>query len=90
MSGTAGQGPEPRKTVAAETPREAIHIRLGSFALIFALVIAAISAAAGVIVVTIIFAVVALAAIVYMAVWIRRRGAPVASDGSKGPRSSPR
>jgi hypothetical protein len=68
--------------VATETPRDAIHIRLGSFVLIFALVIAAIAAAAGVIILAIVCAVVALGAIGYMAVWIRRRGAQVASEGS--------
>jgi hypothetical protein len=56
-------------------PRDAVHIRVAAVVFIVALIAAAAATAGNVLPVMIIAAVVALAAIIHMTVWIRRRGA---------------
>jgi hypothetical protein len=65
--------PEDRKRAAAQVPRDAVHIRVASVVFIVALIVAAAATATNVTAVAIIAGVVALAAIIYMTVWIRRR-----------------
>jgi hypothetical protein len=88
MTETPEQRSATGKPMVAETPRDMIHIRLGSFVLIFALAIGAIAAAAGVIVLSIICAVVALIAAVDIIIALRRRAArtmPGEYGSSPGP-----
>jgi hypothetical protein len=56
-------------------PRDAVHIRVAAVVFVVALIVAAVATAGKVLAVAIVAGVVALAAVIHMTVWIRRRGA---------------
>ncbi|SDQ34343.1 hypothetical protein [Thermostaphylospora chromogena] len=63
------------KPAVPATPRDVVHIRLGSFALFFSVLIGALGLIAGIPVLTGVMAVIAVIAIVDIAIAIRRQSA---------------
>jgi hypothetical protein len=63
------------KPAVPATPRDVVHIRLGSFALFFSLLIGALGLIAGIPVLTGIMAVIAIVAVIDIAIAIRRQSA---------------
>ncbi|GAT64481.1 hypothetical protein PS9374_00111 [Planomonospora sphaerica] len=61
------------KTMVPATPRDVVHIRLGSFAMIAAIAIGALSFAAGLVWITAVMAVLAVVAAVDMGMAVRRQ-----------------
>lgn len=80
-----GQGPEEQlsetgKAMVPATPRDVVHVRLGSFALFFAIMLCVLSALMGSYVLSVALAVIALIVAVDIALAVRRqqryRGGP--------------
>jgi hypothetical protein len=73
MSETPEQRSETGKPMVRSTPRDVVHIRLGSFAVFIALALGVLAFFAGAIWVTIVLAVVAVIAVVDVVLAIRRQ-----------------